>query len=99
MNSKKKILQAAAIQYDYERSKGAPRVVAVGEGWVAEKIISLAKEHNIPLYEDAEVVARLVKTVPGSEIPPELYQAVAKILVFLFELEKEKGKKYKEELS
>jgi len=71
--------QAVALQYDQKQTRGAPRVVAVGEGWVAEKIIALAKEHHIPIHEDTEVVARLVRITPGSEIPPELYQAVAKI--------------------
>lgn len=85
-----KIRQAVALQYDQDQNKGAPRVVAVGEGWVAEKIIALAKEHNVPIHEDVEVVARLVKSTPGSEIPPELYQAVAKVLVFLYQLEGEK---------
>lgn len=82
--------QAAALQYDQEQSKGAPRIVAVGEGWVAEKIIALAKEHNVPIHEDVEVVARLVKITPGCEIPVELYQAVAKVLTFLYQLDKEK---------
>ena len=82
--------QAVALEYDQEHSKGAPRVVAVGEGWVAEKIIALAKEHNVPIHEDVEVVARLVKITPGSEIPAELYQAVAKVLIFLYQLDKEK---------
>ncbi len=86
--------QAVALHYDKEEYKrGAPRVVAVGEGWLAEKIIAVAREHNVPIQEDAEVVARLVKVAPGSEIPPELFQAVARILMFLYQLEEEKKRK------
>lgn len=83
--------QAVALQYDQtEARRGAPRVVAVGEGLLAEKIIELAKEHDIPLYEDVQVVARLAKVSLGSEIPPELYQAIAKIMVFLYQLDEDK---------
>lgn len=80
------VKQAVALQYERDQDE-APRVVAVGEGWVAEKIIALAREHHVPVHEDVEVVARLVRITPGNEIPPELYQAVAKILVFLYSLE------------
>ncbi|MFY9174185.1 MAG: EscU/YscU/HrcU family type III secretion system export apparatus switch protein [Peptococcia bacterium] len=83
--------QAVALQYDKANAKkGAPRVVAVGEGRLAEKIIEIAQEHNVPLYEDVQVVARLVKVSLGDEIPAELYQAVAKILFFLYQLDEEK---------
>lgn len=83
--------QAVALHYNQEEpKKGAPRVVAVGEGWLAEKIIAVAKENNVPLYEDVQVVARLVHSSLGSEIPPDLYQAVAKILIFLYQLDEEK---------
>jgi flagellar biosynthesis protein len=80
MAEKKK---AAALKY--ERGKdSAPRVVARGKGAVAEKIIELAKKHNIPVIQDTELVSLLVNLDPGEEIPPALYRAVAKILALIY---------------
>ncbi len=84
--------QAVAIKYDHESKKkqNAPQVVAVGDGIIAEKIINIAKEQGVPVVEDVEVVAKLVRIPLGSEIPPELYAAVAKILAFIYKLDEEK---------
>lgn len=72
---------AIAIQYD---QKSAPRVTAKGKGKVAEQILKVAEEHDIPLQEDPEL-ARLLGTVPlGGEIPPELYKAVAGVIAFAY---------------
>ena len=85
----RKAKQAAALNYENSEAQGAPKVVAVGEGLIAEKIISLAREHDVPVYTDVETVDRLVKIPPGTDIPPELYIAVAKILAFIYRLEDE----------
>ena len=83
--------RAAAIEYNkIETNKGAPHVIAVGEGLIAEKIILLAKEHQVPIHEDIELVAKLVRCAPGSEIPPELYRAVAQVLAFLYQMNQKK---------
>jgi len=61
----------------------APKVVAKGQGLIAEKIIELAKKHNIPIVEDPLLVDSLIKIDLYEEIPPHLYEAVAKIVAFI----------------
>lgn len=79
--------QAVALEYNMERAEGAPRIVAVGQGRIAEKIIELAKDNGIPVYQEVEVVKKLVRLPLDSEIPPEMYQAVARVLGFIYNLE------------
>ena len=75
---------SVALQYDHA---GAPMVAASGEGAIASEIINRAKEAGVPIIEDAKL-AFLLSTVPlGDEIPPELYRAIAEILVFVLRLE------------
>ncbi len=83
---KKKRAQAAAVQYD--KSEDAPRVVASGEGYIAEKIIELARQADVPVVEDAALVSALLVLELGEEIPGELYEAVARILAFVYKLDK-----------
>lgn len=83
----KKKTRAAALQYDRERDL-APRVVASGENRVAERIVETAVEAEIPLVEDAALVSALLLLELGEEIPTELYQAVAKVLSFVYSLDK-----------
>jgi flagellar biosynthesis protein len=74
---------AVALHYD---KKGAPRVVAKGRGSIGEKIIEIAKAHDIPI-EDNEILAGALSNVElGDEIPVELYKAVAEVLVFVLRL-------------
>ncbi|MAT64035.1 MAG: flagellar biosynthesis protein FlhB [Gammaproteobacteria bacterium] len=72
---------AVALQYDGER---APRVTAKGSGELAEQIIALAREHEVPLQENAPMVELLSKLELGEEIPPALYLAVAEIIAFAY---------------
>ena len=74
---------AAALAYDHERDR-APKVVAAGSGKLAEQIIALAKENNIPTYEDPVLVACLQALDVGAEIPPELYRVVAEVLAYVY---------------
>jgi flagellar biosynthesis protein len=82
----KKIKQAAALKYDREKDN-APKVVASGKGYIAEKIIQLSVENNIPLVQDENVVRMLCSVPIDSEIPEELYEAVAEIIAFVFEMD------------
>lgn len=91
MNSNKR--QAVALDYNKDKKQGAPRIVAIGEGYIAEKIIDKAREYEVPIVEDVETVSKLVKMPIGSEIPEELYGAVAKILAFLYDMENNSKKK------
>jgi len=72
---------AVALHYD---GKEAPRITAQGTGELAEQIIVLAKEHGIPLQEDAALVSLLSKLDLGDEIPQALYMAVAEIIAFAY---------------
>ncbi|KTC94302.1 EscU/YscU/HrcU family type III secretion system export apparatus switch protein [Legionella erythra] len=86
--------QAVALQYDGE---SAPRVVAKGEGFIAEQIIKVAQENGIPLEKDPELTAMLSKVKLNDEIPPSLYLAVAQLLAFLYYLNDKKPKGYTED--
>lgn len=76
-------LTAAALAYN-PGEDAAPRVVATGQGKIAEKILTLAREHNIPIHEDPALAAALAAVNPGAEIPPELYAVVAAVLVYIY---------------
>ncbi|MGN0375214.1 MAG: EscU/YscU/HrcU family type III secretion system export apparatus switch protein [Butyrivibrio sp.] len=82
--------QAIALQYN--PGDEAPTIVASGKGIIADKIIEKAKESDVPLYEDAKLADTLSKLEIGDAIPPELYNVVAQILVFVDNLDKIKGK-------
>ena len=77
--------KAAALRYDPKRGS-APKVVARGSGYVAEKIEALAREHHIPLHEDPNLVEVLEAMDVDTEIPPALYHAVAEVLAFVYRL-------------
>ena len=89
-DDKKKIKQAVAIEYD--PSDMAPKIVATGKGAVAERIIEKAKESDVPVHEDAKLAGTLSKLDIGEYIPPELYEVVAEILVFVDKMEKIRSK-------
>jgi len=78
-----KNLKAVALKYDFEN---APKVVAKGEGIVADKIVEIAEEHGVTLYQDSELVKLLSRIEVDEEIPANLYQAVAVVLSFVFQL-------------
>lgn len=75
-----------AIALKYDTDKTAPQVIAKGKGLVAEKI--LENRGNVPVYENKELVKELDKIDIGSQIPPELYKAVAQVLLFISDLDK-----------
>ena len=77
--------KAVALKYDGKKDK-APRVIAKGRGNIAEKIIDIAKEHNVPLYEDKNLIQVLEALDLETDIPPELYRAVAEVLAFIYRL-------------
>jgi flagellar biosynthesis protein len=77
--------KAAALRYAQGRDH-APRVVAKGKGKIAEKILALARQHNVPLVEDRNLMQMLEALDVDTEIPPELYRAVAEVLVFVYRL-------------
>jgi flagellar biosynthesis protein len=74
---------AAALQYAAGRDN-APRVVASGQGRIAEQIIALAKQNQIPVYDDPLLATALSTIDVGQEIPPELYLVVAEVLAYIY---------------
>ncbi len=80
---------AVALHYDGE---SAPQITAKGAGELAEKIIAIAKQHDVPLQENNELVQLLSQLELGDQIPQELYLAVAEIIAFTYML---KGKRPK----
>lgn len=74
--------RAAALGYDAAKD-AAPRLIAKGQGLVADRILALAREHHVPVHEDAALVDVLSRLDLEEQIPVELYFVVARILAFL----------------
>ncbi len=90
MEEKKKIKQAIALEYNPDEE--APKVIATGRGALAERIIEKAKESDVPIHRDDKLADTLSRLEIGDMIPPELYEVVAEILVFVDSMDKIKGK-------
>ncbi|MFY9398903.1 MAG: EscU/YscU/HrcU family type III secretion system export apparatus switch protein [Desulfomonilia bacterium] len=81
-----------AVALRYERGKDpAPRVTAKGRGVIAEKILSLARQHNIPIRLDKALVDALYRLEINEEIPEELYRVIAEILAFIYRMDRRKS--------
>ncbi len=74
---------AVALHYG---GSGAPRVTAKGRGLTAGKILSLAAEHGVPLWQDAALADVLAQVDLDEEIPEALYRAVAEVIAFAWQL-------------
>ncbi len=85
-------IQAAALQYDQSQHE-TPIVIAKGSGTVAEKIIALAKEHDIPLQRDPELLQVLMKLEINQEIPENVFHAVAEILAMIYKANRKQAEK------
>lgn len=91
---KKELEKKTAVALSYDVGDTAPKILATGKGYVAEKMIEVAKQENIPLHQDAKLAQTLSKLEIGDYIPKELYGVVAEILVFVDRVEgvKKRGK-------
>lgn len=87
--------KAVALKYDPQHNE-APVVAAKGSGLLADRILELAREHEIPVQEDPALVEVLSKLDLDRQIPPELYHLVAEILSFIYRSDKlaERGMKH-----
>ena len=93
LNQKKKNdADKTAVAISYEPGEAAPKILATGKGKVAEKIIETAKENKVPTYKDNKLASTLSKLQIGDMIPPELYEVVAEILVFVDDMDRMKAK-------
>lgn len=79
--------KAVALRYQPDQHD-APAVVAKGEGYMAHKIIESAKQHNVPIQEDAPLVEVLSELDLNEQIPVELYSLVAEVLTFIYQSDK-----------
>lgn len=91
--SEKKVKQAIALEYDPDNE--APVVIASGKGALADRIIEKAKEAAVPVHRDDKLAETLSRLDIGEAIPPELYEVVAEILVFVDAMDKIKAKLFK----
>ena len=81
-----------AIALSYEPGEQAPKILATGKGVLAERIIDAAKEADVPVHRDDSLADTLSRLDIGEMIPPELYEVVAEILVFVDAMDKIKAK-------
>ena len=92
MDNKKETKPKQAIALEYDPLQDAPKVVASGRGLLAERILEKAKEANVPIHKDTKLANTLSRLEIGEMIPPELYEVVAEILVFVDAMDKIKSK-------
>lgn len=84
MSDYEKNKQAVALFYD---GQNAPSITASGSGDLAEQIIALAKEHNIPLFENEALLNLLADIGLGEEIPEVLYLCIAQVIAFAYKIQ------------
>ena len=92
MADEKKITRAAALSYDPSEND-VPVLAAFGEGYVAQKIVDVAKASGVPVLPEPGLTTMLSKLSVGDEIAPEMYDAVAKVLAFVSEVDRSYGEK------
>lgn len=80
--------KAVALRYNGDKDE-APKILAKGAGLLAERIIELAQQQGIQLHEDPELVGLLSKLELDTEIPEQLYAAVAEVLAFVYRLNRQ----------
>jgi flagellar biosynthesis protein len=81
--------KAVALGFD-EKQDPAPKVLAQGRGKIAEKIVKIAKENNVPLHRDANLIEVLSVLEINEHIPLEVYSVVAEIFTYIYEEEEKK---------
>lgn len=81
-----------SVALAYNPGEEAPKIIATGRGLLADKIIEKAKEADVPVYKDEKLAKTLSKLEIGDMIPPELYNVVAEILVFVDDMDRIKSK-------
>ena len=92
MADTKKLKRKTAIALEYDPEDAAPKILASGQGVIADKIIEKAKEAKIPVHKDGRLADTLSRLEIGEMIPPELYEVVAEILVFVDAMDKIRAK-------
>ena len=76
-----------AVSLQYKKGKNAaPKVTAKGHGWMADRIIKMAQENNIPIREDKDLLHLLSEIDVGKEVPESLYKVVAELLAWVYQI-------------
>ena len=87
MNKENLLPIKSAVSLQYKKGKNAaPKITAKGQGWVAENIIKMAQEKNIPIREDKDLLHLLSEIDVGQEVPESLYKVVAELLAWVYQL-------------
>jgi flagellar biosynthesis protein len=84
---------AVALNYDGEN---APRLTAKGQAELAQRMLELAREHDVPLHQDPQLAALLAQIPLGDEIPEALYRAVAEVIAFAYMISGKRPPGYEE---
>lgn len=88
MNQSYRGKKAVALQYN-QKGTSAPRVAATGKGYVASRIVKRAEESNVPIQEDASLVELLAELNINEKIPEDLYQAVAEVFAYIYQVDRD----------
>ena len=76
--------EVAALVYDPSSGHHAPTLVARGKGAIADKILELAAENDIPIRKDPTLISILSALEVGNEVPPDLYGVIAEVLAWAY---------------
>lgn len=76
-----------AVALKYDKASGAPLVIASGMGYTAERMVEVAEDNGIPIYEDNSLATMLSQLQLGQQIPPELYQVIVEIYVYFLQFD------------
>lgn len=79
--------RASAVALRYREGDDAPHIVAKGYGVLAETLLRTAREHGLYIHESPELVGLLMQVDLDRQIPPQLYQAIAELLAWLYRVE------------
>ncbi len=90
-----RIRRAAALSYDPGKDQ-VPVLSAYGEGYVAERIVEKALEAGVPVQRDPNLAGMLARMSVGDEIPQQLYEVVARVLIFVSEVDRSYGSKIRD---
>ncbi len=86
-----------AVALKYDQSSGTPHVIASGMGYVAEKMVEVAEDNGVPVYEDNSLATMLSQLQLGQPVPPELFQAIVQIYVYFLKFDPNDPEKYRRE--
>lgn len=92
MEQNRKEADKTAVALNYDPSEPAPKVIATGRGYLADKILTKAREEQIPIHQDEKLAGSLSMLDIGEYIPKELYEVVAEVLAFVDNMDRIKGK-------